>query len=120
MARSTPSTKALPPTVQFALQQLGQNLRTARLRRKQSLRTWSTKLMVSVPTLLRMERGDPNVSMGVYATALWLMNKSKNLHDIASPEQDYVALADNINTALKRGERGNQLESLETSYEPTI
>lgn len=65
MARASLSSETLPPTVLFSLNQLGQNLKTARLRRKQSLRTWSAKLMVSVPTLSRMEQGDPNVSGGV-------------------------------------------------------
>jgi len=52
---------------------LGENLALARQRRKESLRAWASRMAVYVPTLIRMEKGDPPVGMGVYATALWLM-----------------------------------------------
>lgn len=35
-----------------------------------------TNLGVAVPTLIRLENGDPTVSMAVYASALWLIGLS--------------------------------------------
>jgi hypothetical protein len=51
----------------------------ARKRRRQSLKDWAAMLQVSVPTLMRMEKGNPTVSMGVYATALWMINRQECL-----------------------------------------
>ena len=65
----------LPASAAKALRDLGENLALARQRRKESLRAWASRMAVSVPTLIRMEKGDPSVGMGVYATALWLMGR---------------------------------------------
>ena len=48
-------------------------------------------LGVTSPTLLRMERGDPKVSMGAYATAMWLIGRSDQLPLLAAPHLDYAA-----------------------------
>jgi hypothetical protein len=50
------------------------------------------RIGVSVPTLIRMERGDPSVSIGVYTTALWLLGLSSGLSELASPAKDLGAL----------------------------
>ena len=65
-----------PASAAKALRDLGENLALARQRRKESLRAWASRMAVSVPTLIRMEKGDPSVGMGVYATALWLMGRA--------------------------------------------
>lgn len=75
----------------------------ARKRRKQSLRDWATRLNVSVPTLAKMEKGDPTVSAGVYATALWLVRRHEAMAALADPQHDLVALEGEINTATRRG-----------------
>ena len=59
----------MPPVAQEALRRLGENLAIARVRRKESQRLWAQRLGVSVPTLIRLEQGDPRVSAGIYATA---------------------------------------------------
>lgn len=73
MSKPAAAAEYLPAAVDRALKDLGVNLALARQRRKESHRTWASRLSVSVPTLIRMEKGDPAVGMGVYATALWLM-----------------------------------------------
>ncbi|WP_164091472.1 hypothetical protein [Comamonas thiooxydans] len=50
----------------------------------------------SVPTLSAMENGDPRVSMGVYATALWLVGRDEALRDLANPENKAGALAQEL------------------------
>jgi hypothetical protein len=76
---------ALPPTVAQALRGLGENLALARVRRRESQRAWAKRLGVSVPTLIRMEHGDPGVGAGIYATALWLMGRANALPELAAP-----------------------------------
>jgi transcriptional regulator with XRE-family HTH domain len=87
---------SLPPQVAGALKQLGEDLSIARLRRKESQRQWAQRVGVSVPTLIRLEQGDPGVGMGVYATALWMMGRTKALAELANPQQDLGALTADI------------------------
>jgi len=47
---------------------------------------------VSVPTLLRLEAGEPSVSLGVLATALWLIGRDATLATLATPKEDQGAL----------------------------
>jgi hypothetical protein len=60
---------------------------------------------VSVPTLTAMEKGDPRVSMGVYATALWLMGRDEALRDLAAPENDAQALAKEMLVIQTKGRK---------------
>jgi transcriptional regulator with XRE-family HTH domain len=78
-------------------------LAVARLRRKESLRTWAKRLGVSVSTLQRLEAGDPAVSIGVFASALWLINRDGALADLATPETDLGALELNVRQAVELG-----------------
>ncbi|CAN5197535.1 hypothetical protein BH11PSE9_BH11PSE9_12110 [soil metagenome] len=51
---------------------------------------------VSVPTLVRMEKGDPAVGIGVYTTALYLMGRHQALGEVADAATDAAALAAEI------------------------
>jgi hypothetical protein len=95
----------LPAAAAGALARLGGDLSVARKRRKQSLRGWATRLNVSVPTLMKMEKGDPTVSIGVYATALWMIQRHDALADLADPRQDLAALESEVQRATRRGAR---------------
>ena len=66
----------MPSAVLAHLRELGENLAIARKRRREPLKAWAQRIGVSEPTLARMEKGDPSVSMGVYATAIWLMGRA--------------------------------------------
>ncbi len=46
----------------------------------------------SRPTLLRVERGDPGVSLGVYATVLWVLGLGDRVGRLAATETDIVGL----------------------------
>jgi hypothetical protein len=93
---------AMPPAVVAALRALGENLAIARVRRRESQRVWAKRLGVSVPTLIRMERGDSGVGAGIYATALWLMGRVSALPELAAPASDRGALEREVRTANKR------------------
>jgi DNA-binding XRE family transcriptional regulator len=100
---STPQAlQTLPPAAAQALRGLGENLAIARIRRRESQRTWAKRLGISVPTLIRMERGDPGVSAGIYATALWLMGRVAALPNLAAPAEDKGALENEVRGAVKR------------------
>lgn len=102
MPKSPAALTAMPPAAQQALRALGENLAIARVRRRESQRAWAKRLGCSVPTLIRMERGDPGVSAGIYATALWLIGRVSALPEIAAPGNDRGALENDVRSALKR------------------
>ncbi len=101
MSKSSLALVSLPPDAASSLFKLGEHLALARVRRKESQKQWAMRIGVSVPTLIRMENGEPSVSMGVYMTALWLMGLSRSLGEIASPEKDLRALEADIRAAAR-------------------
>ena len=103
MPRTPLALKQLPPATLSALETLGAHLAVARLRRKESLVSWALRLGVSVPTLMRMESGEPGVGIGIYATALWLIGRDGALAELASPENDRGALEQDVRAAVGLG-----------------
>lgn len=102
MPKSPQALSTLPPAAAQALKTLGENLAIARVRRRESQRAWARRLGCSVPTLIRMERGDPGVSVGIYVTALWLIGRSGALPELAAPALDRGALENDVQEALRR------------------
>jgi len=93
----------LPPATAAAIEKLGADLAVARLRRKESLRSWAQRLGVTVPTLQRLEAGDPSVGIGIVATALWLIKRDGELRNLAAPEADQGAIEMNVREAVELG-----------------
>lgn len=93
----------LPPATAGAIEKLGADLAVARLRRKESLRSWAQRLGVTVATLQRLEAGDPSVGIGIVATALWLIKRDGELRHLAAPEHDQGATEMNVRDAIALG-----------------
>ena len=77
MSKQSAAIQSMPSPVRMHLQELGENLSITRKRRREPLKAWAQRIGVSEPALMPMEKGDPSVSMGVYATALWLVGRSQ-------------------------------------------
>lgn len=103
MTKASSALSQMPPQTLAALAQLGSDLGVARLRRKESLKTWAKRMGVSVPTLLRLEAGEPSVSVGVLATALWLIGRDATLATLATPREDRGALELDVRQAEALG-----------------
>ena len=93
----------LPPATSGAIEKLGADLAVARLRRKESLRSWAQRMGVTVATLQRLEAGDPSVGIGIVATALWLIKRDGELGHLAAPEHDQGALEMEVREARELG-----------------
>lgn len=102
----------LPPATAGAIEKLGADLAVARLRRKESLRSWAQRLGTTVSTLRRLESGDPSVAIGIVATALWLIRRDGELRHLAAPEHDQGALEMDVREAIELG-RSRALSSAE-------
>lgn len=103
MPKTSRALQQLPPATLRAIEKLGADLAVARLRRKESLRTWAKRMGVTVPTLQRLEAGDPSVSIGIVATALWLILRDGELTQLAAPEHDRGAIEMDVRKAIDLG-----------------
>ena len=86
------STPPLPLPVKRALAKLGQDIRSARLRRRIATTTMAERAFITRPTLAKAERGDPSVSLGIYATILFVLGMTPRLADLADTRTDDVGL----------------------------
>lgn len=103
MPKTARALQQLPPATQAAIEKLGADLAVARLRRKESLKTWAQRMGVSIPTLQRLEAGDPAVGIGIVATALWLIQRDGELGTLAAPEHDRGAIEMDVREAVALG-----------------
>ena len=56
-----------------------------------------------MPTLQRLEAGDPAVGVGIVATALWLIKRDGELGNLAAPEHDQGAIEMDVREAVELG-----------------
>ena len=82
----------MPIPVVRALRKLGQDIKDARRRRRIAMAMVAERASVSKPTLIRVERGDASVSIGGYATVLFVMGMADRLADLADAKNDPVGL----------------------------
>ena len=90
--RTSRSSIRLPIPVRHALKKLGQDIRDARRRRRIPLAIAAERASISRMTLIKIERGDPGVALGLYATVLFVMGMAERLADLADPKTDAVGL----------------------------
>lgn len=103
MPRTPKAITQLPPSTLAAIEKLGADLAVARLRRKESLASWAKRMGVSISTLQRLEAGDPAISLGIVASALWLMSRDGALAELAAPAHDRGAIELEVREAEELG-----------------
>jgi transcriptional regulator with XRE-family HTH domain len=69
------------------LARLGRRLRDTRLKRNEPQREFAVRLGVSIPTLRKMETGDPSVSIGLWIDALELLGHLADIDHLLAPRQ---------------------------------
>ena len=79
---------ALPLPVQRALRKLGRDIGDARKRRRITMQLMAERAMTTRQTIARLEKGDPGVSMGFYATVLFILGMSDRIADLADARED--------------------------------
>lgn len=84
---------SIPLPVTHTLRKLGRDLALARRKRGLSTADMAERLFVSRDTLWRLERGDPSVSLGTFATALFVLQLHSRLAGLAAPESDVIGLS---------------------------
>lgn len=84
--------RTLPLPVLRALHKFGHDLKDARRRRRIPMAIAAQRASISKPTLIRVERGDPSVSIASYATVLFVLGMADRLGDLAAAKNDPVGL----------------------------
>lgn len=87
----------LLPQTQAILEQMGEQIKLARLRRQLSVELVAERAGISRSTLWSVEKGSPSVAMGIYAAVL---------HSLNSMDKDLLLIA-------KDDELGRKLHDLQ-------
>jgi len=82
----------LPIPVKRALRKLGQDIHDARRRRRIPTALMAERASISRMTLTKVEKGDPAVSLGIYAAILFVLGMTDRLADIADSRYDGIGL----------------------------
>lgn len=85
---SRKSTGQLPREVQTCIEELGQRVRIARVRRRLSTEHLAQACGISRRTLYRIETGDPGIAMGTFMSVLWKLGLLESLRGVADPDTD--------------------------------
>jgi hypothetical protein len=92
-----------PAKVEQQLKKIGENIRTARRRRRIMVRELAERLYVSLPTVRRLERGDPSVAAGTYLTALFVLELAQDqITNLADPAKDQFGMTVDLSELPQR------------------
>lgn len=78
----------LPLKVRRSLAKLGADLSLARRKRHLTVSMVTERMGVAKSTYLRVEKGDPSVSLGTYAMALFVLGLGDPLGDLIDARRD--------------------------------
>ena len=82
-----------PHPVEQALKRLGENLRTARVRRKITVAAAADRIGTGRRAVMDAEKGKPSTAVAVYAALLWLYDLLEPFDDLADPASDREGLS---------------------------
>ena len=100
----------LPLPVSRALRKLGHDIKDARRRRRIPMAIAAERASISKPTFIRVERGESTVSIGSYATVLYVLGMGDRLGELAASKNDPVGLQleeENLPQRIRRAGRKN-------------
>ena len=88
--------------VNKALARLGQNINIARRKRRMSLADFASRMRMSQGTVIRLEKGEPGVSIQAMAMALLALGEIRRLHDLLDISTDDTGLLFDMEALPKR------------------
>jgi transcriptional regulator with XRE-family HTH domain len=86
-------TKTPPYEVELAIKRMGQNLRTARLRRNLTIEQVAQKIGTGPRAVMDAEKGKLTTGIAVYTALLWSYDLLGSMSGLADPTSDTEGLA---------------------------
>ena len=77
----------LLPRAQKPISVLGENIKLARLRRRFSAEQVAERANISRPTLVSIEKGNPNVTIGAYVKVLSVLGLENDIMEVANDDK---------------------------------
>jgi len=97
----TKGLNALPPSLQREFKKLGGDIRNARVRRKLTTLELAKRVFVSENTMIRVQKGNPSVAIGIYGRVLFLLGMTGRIGMLADFSVDPIS-QDIENAALPK------------------
>lgn len=113
MVAKNPLLQAPPYQVERTLKRLGENLRTARSRRKLTIAEVAQKIGTGPRAVMDAEKGKPSTTVAVYAALLWAYDLLAPLGELANPMTDEQGL---ILTSAKEKSRVRKSKGLSGDF----
>lgn len=81
-----------PLAVRQSIRRFGQDLRLARLRRRLPVELVAARARIHRTTLTKVEKGDPSVAIGTYASVLFALGLGTPLVSLVESREDQAGL----------------------------
>jgi transcriptional regulator with XRE-family HTH domain len=102
---------APPHPVEKALNALGTNLRTARIRRKMTIENVATRIGTGPRAVMDAEKGKPSSGIAIYLALLWVYGLLAPVGDLADPMKDKEGRARESATQRVRARKSGALDN---------
>ena len=99
-----------PYPVEDALKRLGENLRTARLRRNLTREEVAARIGAGTRAIASAEQGKASTGIAIYLGLLWAYDLLGPVQSLADPTQDKVGLANAAADERARARRARELD----------
>lgn len=91
------------PKETATLKSVGEGIRRARLLRRMTAADLAARAMTSPKTIQRLEKGDPGVAIGVFASVMLVLGLIGEFERLLKPENDDIGMMLGIQDIPKRG-----------------
>lgn len=103
--------QAPPFPVEQALKRLGENLRTARLRRNLTIEDAAERIGTGPRAVMEAEKGKPSTGIAVYTALLWLYDLLQPFEELADPLKDKEGLSLQAAKEPRRARKSGALDN---------
>jgi len=111
MVRLNKLLESPPFAVEGSIHVLGENLRTARIRRNMTITDAAERIGTGPRAVMDAEKGKPSTGIVVYAALLWLYNQLDQLNEVAEPARDREGIALEATRERRRVRKGRGLSN---------
>ncbi len=100
-----------PYPVEQAMRQVGEHLRTARIRRNITIADAAERIGTGPRAVMDAEKGKGSTSVAVYGALLWLYDQLNKFEELADPSMDREGLTLQAARERQRARKGKGIDS---------